>query len=79
MRAHRHGAALLIVAACGIATNESNTNVDAPHALIDASGSTDGALPIDSALPIGDAATVDIQILQGVDRAGAFSTRTDSR
>ena len=57
----RHGAALLIVAACG-PTNEAN--VDAP-ASIDA---TDGAMPTD------DAATVEIQILQGVDRAGAFST-----
>lgn len=71
MRAHRHGAALLIVAACGVPTNDAN--VDAPQALIDASGSTDGA-PIDAALPIDGAVTVDIQILQGVDRAGAFST-----
>ena len=61
----------MIIAACGAPTNDAN--VDAPQALIDASA-TDGALPIDSAMPIGDAATVDIQILQGVDRAGAFST-----
>jgi hypothetical protein len=72
MRAHRHGAALWLLAACGAPTND--VNVDAPQGSIDASSSTDGALPSDGARPLDGPATVDIQILQGVDRAGAFTT-----
>jgi hypothetical protein len=60
--AMRHGAALLIVAACG----------PTPEATVDAPASIDAIDPTDGTQP--DATHVDIQILQGVDRAGAFST-----
>src|ERR1700742_1349006 len=70
----RHGAAVwLIVAACGVPTNGSNgPDVDASPGLDAASG--DGAPPSDGAVPPSDGHVVDVEILQGVDRAGAFTT-----
>jgi hypothetical protein len=78
MRAHRHQAVLFaLVAACGVPTNGANDpNVDAsPGSQSDAaSGSHDGALPGDGSVPPSDGPVHQIEILQGVDRAGAFTT-----